>query len=323
VKILITGGSGFIGTNLVQYFLDQGVEVLNIDVQPPQNNKHVEYFIKTDVLDLRSLKEVFSNFLPTHVVHLAARTDLDGSDIDDYCVNTDGVRNVADAISHTPSIERCIFTSSKLVCATGHTPVGYTEYCPNTVYGKSKVLGENIVHDSGTLNCVWSIVRPTSIWGPWSDLPHIPYGRFFQMVAKGMYLHPGHSNPPKSYGYVGNFCFQIQKLLLAPESFVDRKTYYLSDYDTFTILEWANLISRQLRGRDVIVLPDLIVNFLAKIGDVLTSSGLKSFPLTSFRLANMRADTTIPLLKDTRFVTGDLPFTVERGVEETLRWFGN
>jgi len=40
MKILVTGGFGFIGTNYMDYVLDRGLEVINVDVKPPLKQSH-------------------------------------------------------------------------------------------------------------------------------------------------------------------------------------------------------------------------------------------------------------------------------------------
>ena len=86
-KIVITGGSGFVGTNMMQYYIDKNSEVINIDIKEPRNAKHLRYWKKVDILDLEALKTCFKVSLPTHVVHLAARTDLKGKYLTDYSSN--------------------------------------------------------------------------------------------------------------------------------------------------------------------------------------------------------------------------------------------
>jgi len=44
MKLLITGGSGFIGTNYVDYALTKGCEVLNIDIKSPSKKEHDPYW---------------------------------------------------------------------------------------------------------------------------------------------------------------------------------------------------------------------------------------------------------------------------------------
>jgi nucleoside-diphosphate-sugar epimerase len=320
-KILVTGGSGFIGTNVIEHFLSRGYEVLNIDIARPQDINHNHIYKDVDILNLAGLKTVFKDFSPEYVIHLAARTDLhEKKDINGYLANTKGVENMVAAISVQNSVERCIFASTKLVCPTDYTPKSTDDYCPNTLYGRSKVLGEKILKNSTTMQCDWCIVRPTSIWGPWSISPHIPYGTFFQMISRGRYFHPGYSNPTRSFGYVGNVVFQFEKLLEATREQIHKQVFYMTDYDTFTIQDWADTISMKLKGRKVKVLPDLIVQLFAWAGDIMKFCGIKEPPFSSFRLANMRADTsgipTGPIEK----ITGPLPYSMEQGVEETIAW---
>lgn len=323
-SILVTGGSGFIGTNLIESFLSAGHEVLNIDIKGPKNSEHYEVFKKIDILDRKSLSDIISDFMPEQVVHLAARTDLhEKKDLDGYSVNTLGVKNMVHAVSNQSSVKKCIFASTKLVCPTDYTPKSDNDYCPNTLYGKSKVVGEDIVKNSTTMKCDWCIIRPTSIWGPGSDSPNNPYGKFFKMVASGWYFHPGNINSQRSYGYVRNGVFQIIKLLEAPREQIHGKVFYMTDYDVFSIKDWANVISLKTRNKKVPVIPEPFVILLSWCGDLMKLCGIKEPPFSTFRLRNMRADTTGVPMEPIKQITGPLPYSMEQGVEETIEWFKN
>jgi len=318
-RILITGGSGFIGTNLVEHYRSLGVPVLNLDVEKPEHPGQGGEFRRVDILNRAALTAAFREFAPTEVVHLAARTDLDESaGLEGYRANTEGVQNVADAVAAQPTVRRAVFASTKLVCPTDYQVESEDDYRPDTVYGRSKVIGEKIVRASTAMRCAWCLVRPTSIWGPWCD---VPYGRFFRMVGRGLYFHPGRVDPPRSFGYVGNTVFQLERLLQAPADQVHGRVFYLSDYEAFTVRQWADTISLVLRNRPVAAIPEPLVRLLAWAGDVLKACGVREPPLTSFRLRNMRADTTRIALERTKQVTGPLPYTMKEGVEETIAWF--
>jgi nucleoside-diphosphate-sugar epimerase len=320
-RVIVTGGSGFIGTNAVTSFLSAGHDVLNLDIKEPQNREHDEVFQRVDILDMPALSEAFKSFAPTQVVHLAARTDLhEKRDLAGYSTNIEGVENMVRAVAERPSVTRCIFASSKLVCPTDYSPKSMDDYCPDTLYGRSKVAGEEIVKKSTAMQCDWCIVRPTSAWGPWSMAPHIPYGKFFLMIARGRYFHPGRADPSKSVGYVGNAVYQMEALLDASKDQVHRQVFYLSDYDKYTIRDWADSISMKLRGKKVWTMPGPMVRLLAWGGDVLKLCGYQEPPLSSFRLRNMRADTTGVPLEPTERVTGPLPYSLDQGVEATIAW---
>ena len=317
-RFLVTGGSGFIGINMVGDLLEENEKVLSIDIKPPQNKEHEKFFKKVDIRDFSLLDKTIQDFSPTHVIHLAARTDLlETKNIEGYNANTDGVKNLIESLNNLQNLERCIFTSSKLVCKNGYVPKSWDDYCADTMYGESKVIGEKIVKESDSINFEWCLTRPTSIWGPWFD---IPYKGFFLSVAKGWYFHPGKLNPLKSFGYIGNTIYQYKKLLEAPTGKFHKQTFYITDYEDFTIRNWANRISREIHGKDARTLPDFFMFSAAKIGDFMKILGFKNPPVTSFRLDNMKMVTTGLPLENIMEITGNLPFTMENGVLETVKW---
>ena len=100
MRILVTGGSGFIGTNLIESLQHAGHDLLNLDRSSPRNPNHGTIFKQVDILDAEHLTELVGDFKPTHVVHLAARTDLaDGSVEPLYAANTTGTRNLINAMA--------------------------------------------------------------------------------------------------------------------------------------------------------------------------------------------------------------------------------
>jgi len=137
MKILITGGSGFIGTNLVSHFVSKGKEILNFDISPPRNSQHVNFWHQGDITNLSDLTKCIKDYMPSVILHMAARTDLEGSSISDYKENTIGVENLISASRACKSVDCVLFASSRLVCKIGYQPSNYHDYCPTTAYGES------------------------------------------------------------------------------------------------------------------------------------------------------------------------------------------
>jgi nucleoside-diphosphate-sugar epimerase len=317
MRVLITGGSGFIGTNLVERFIARGDVVLNLDISAPRNPVHLHLWKFGDLLDFEAFSHHVRSFMPEVVFHMAARTDLDGKTLADYSVNTDGVENLTCILELVPSVRRVIFASSRLVCKIGYSPINEIDYCPTTPYGESKVLGELIVRDFIARSSVSStIVRPTSIWGPWFS---IPYKNFFISVANSSYFHPGNLNVLKSFGYIGNTVHQLECLLNSEHAAVNGKTIYLADYPPIDVRDMANAIRAKLDLPPVRNANIYILRLLAKIGDGLKFMGISNPPLTSFRLTNLITQMTYDLNPLTS-IAGELPYTMEEGVDLTLSW---
>ena len=143
MRILITGSSGFIGTPLCRELYKLGNEICCIDIAPPSKILPGAIYSTCDICQELELTKVFNKFKPDHLIHLAARTDLDNSaQISDYSTNTKGVSNILKAVSKTSSLKRCIYTSSQLVHKVGYIQKHKQDYCPTTAYGKSKVITE-------------------------------------------------------------------------------------------------------------------------------------------------------------------------------------
>jgi nucleoside-diphosphate-sugar epimerase len=317
MRLLVTGGSGFIGTNLMAQLRHADVPRLNLDIAPPLCPAHQPDWQRCDILDREALQAAFRSFAPTHVVHLAARTDCDEkATLDDYRANTTGTQHVLEAIAATSSVARVVITSTQFVCSPGVLPRYDEDFSPFTVYGSSKVITEQLTRQAN-LPCTWTIVRPTTIWGPWL-LRHCR--QVFRVMRRGLYLHPGWQPCIRSWGYVGNVVYQFLSLLELPREPVHGRVFYLGD-PPINLRDWVNAVSRRLVGREVRTVPRGIVWLLALAGEVAQRIGLPS-PLTLSRYRSMTRDYAMPMDATLR-VLGPAPYSMEAGIEEVLRWLAD
>jgi len=320
MNVLVTGSSGFIGRRVVPLLIQRGHTVLGLDVRHNTIDLERFSFQECNILDERRLERIVLEFMPEYVVHLAARIDLDEKgDISGYAANIQGVENLMTIIRKTSSIKRCIFTSSQLVSRIGCVPVSDEDYHPNTLYGESKVLGEKIVRNRDGGGVAWCIVRPTTVWGPGMS-PH--YVKFFGMIKKGTYFHVGRRPLYKSFSFIGNIAHQYMKVMEAPAEIIHRKTFYLADYQPISLRNWTNAIQDRLGAKPIRTCPETMARMAARIGDIINVLGFREFPFNSFRLNNVLTEYQFNL-SETEKVCGALPYTVDKGIEETIDWLRN
>jgi len=164
-KILITGGAGFLGINLVRYLLDRGYSVRSLDREPfnyPEKNK-----IEAITGDIRDQKKVDQCLEGVEVVvHCAAALPL-YSKKDIFSIDVDGTKNVLDsALRH--HVERVIHISSTAVYGIpDHHPLYETDKLSGVgPYGEAKILAEESCFEYRKKGLCVSVLRPKSFIGP-------------------------------------------------------------------------------------------------------------------------------------------------------------
>lgn len=315
MKVLVTGASGLIGRWTCDRLYDEGHTVVGTDIDLKPHGTGGWDFQRCDILSFGDFKSLMQDIAPTHLLHLAARTDLGGRSLAEYAVNVEGVSNVLAAVAETPSVVRAVYTSSQLVCRVGHIPSHDQEYLPSTLYGESKVETEKLVRMADGGGVSWCLTRPTSVWGPYMS-DH--YRSLLGHIERGSYFHAGGEALYKSYCYVGNIAYQNARLLEADDAAVSRKVFYMADYQPLSLRDYVNSLARELGARRPITLPLPIARMLALTGDVIGAMGLR-FPYNSFRLRNIRTEYIFDMSR-TEAVCGRLPYGFEDGVKATVAW---
>ena len=316
MKILITGGSGFIGTNLIELLLSVNFNnFINVDRQKPFNSKQETYWVECNLLDTEKLQIIFDNYMPTHVVHLAARTDTASEKLEDYYDNTAGTKSLISILEKSESVKLSVITSTQYVYKSKKIPfpVSDTDFKPHTAYGFSKKITEEYTRNSA-MKSAWTIVRPTNVWGPW----HMRYpNELWRIIDKGLYFHPGNEDPIKSYAYVKNVAYQIYRIMAAPIEEVDRQVYYVGDFPMHS-KTWLNAFTVELTGKKIQVVPKSILYLLSVMGTVLAKMGIR-FPLTILRYENM-IDNYNTKMNKTIDLFGLSHPDLHANVRETINW---
>ena len=313
-KVLITGCNGFIGKNLINHLQSLSYEVYGIDV----NCTDTEHFFRVDINVYEDLQSVFKNVLPELVIHLAARIDISFDMIWEYKTNIVGVQNLIRLTEEIESVKRVVWTSTQLVNTLGNSFIDYDHYDANTVYGASKVIGEQLVKN-GIKKKEWVIVRPSTVWGPGMG-DH--YLGFIKYIESGLYFNVTRKNVYKSFSYIGNTCFQIEKIIASPAKLINKRVFYLSDYHPLELHDWTNKMSLQLNRGKIISLPLLISYLIAYVFLVLKNIGfISKVPISFYNIKNIK--TTYINNNDLEQITGELPYSMIDGIKYTIEWYKN
>ena len=175
MRVLITGGAGFIGSHLTEALTrnkDTQVKVLdNLSRGRLENLESCRgefQFIQGEIHDKELLRESMDG--ASVVFHLAAQSNVLGAEADiDYSFNANvrGTVNIL-LVAREMGVRRVVFTSSREVYGeVAHLPVAEnTPLCPRNAYGASKASAEHYCRVFSTNGLVVSILRLANVYGP-------------------------------------------------------------------------------------------------------------------------------------------------------------
>ena len=186
MRILITGGAGCLGSNLIEEYLPQGHEILVIDnfatggreVLPALPRLEV---VEGTIADRNLVEAVFARFAPTHVIHSAASYKDPSDWREDASTNVSGTINVVEA-SRRAVVKRFINFQTALCYGrpdSAPIPVDHP-IRPFTSYGISKTAGEAYVAIS---DLPWISLRLANVTGPRLAIGPIP--TFYKRLKAG------------------------------------------------------------------------------------------------------------------------------------------
>ena len=163
-QVLVTGGSGFYGGILKRRLLAEGFAVVNIDlVADPDRHPNLTS-IQGDIRNQLLLEETFARHNFVAVQHCAAMLAHDTISANElWTSNVDGTHNVALACRHA-RVKKLVFISTNCLWAhnVGHEVTEDEPPAPVELYGRSKLAGEEALHDFTDLQIV-TIRCPTII----------------------------------------------------------------------------------------------------------------------------------------------------------------
>jgi nucleoside-diphosphate-sugar epimerase len=236
--ILVTGGSGFLGKNIVKELLDPSSpidpsEIRVFDIKPYngiQNDKVT--FIQGDIRNYNEVEKACEGV--DVVIHSAAIIDW-GTQPESvvFAINTDGTQNVINACLKN-KVHYLVYTSSLDAVFTGKPLVDIDENQPypgkpQTSYCASKIESEKLVKAACSAKLKTCILRPSDIYGE-ADPYHID--SLIDMAKTGFYVRLGNGKSKCQHVYVRNMAHAhvlAANALLQNNEKVLGKAYLITD----------------------------------------------------------------------------------------------
>lgn len=254
VRVVVTGGAGFIGSHLVEWLVGEGLDVTvldNLSSGSLENLERVRGRIDLrvgDVKDLRTCLEVLRG--ADSVYHFAANPEVRVSSVEPgihFEENVRGTFNIAEASRVVGSVKTVVFASSSTVYGDAELVPTPEEHPlrPISVYGASKAAAELILHSYSRLYGMRVVVlRYANVVGP-RTRHGVVYDFLLKLLKDGSRLEIlGDGKQKKSYLYVDD---AIEATVLAanrsPPGF---SVYNVGNVDWVEVSEIARVVSDAL-----------------------------------------------------------------------------
>ena len=278
-KIIITGGCGFIGSNLTDFLINNGYQIYVVDNF--SNNKIIKPNKKSKLykLDIRNINQI-KNINNIHaVIHLAASADILISKKDEkkyFQDNLEGLQQVLNFCS-VKKIKKFIFASSASIYGNKNNNNPVREHSalePGHYYAYSKFIGEKMIETYSKINNFnFIILRFFNIYGPKSNAVISTF--LVQKLQKKIITIFGSGNQIRDFLYIDDLCEAVLNILKNKK--LKNQTYNLGSGKSISINELKKKLiykkSQKLNKRD----NDIEVS-IANISKI--KKDLKWFPKT-------------------------------------------
>tara|TARA_B110000503_G_C7136365_1_gene408998 strand:+ start:529 stop:1530 length:1002 start_codon:yes stop_codon:yes gene_type:complete len=262
LKILVTGGSGFIGTNFISKALIRGHIIYNIDnlslFQKDNNKKNKNYtFEKVDVRHRQHLTEVINKFKPNKVIHMAAESHVDNSILNpDNFITTNiiGTYNILQAsleffksknsennfCFHHVSTDEVYGSLEK----NENAFIEDSKYKPNSPYSASKAGSDHLVRawqKTYDLPCI--ITSCTNNFGPFQHPEKLMPVVIINGILKNKIPIYGTGKNIRDWIYVED---HVEALIIIMEKNLRNKTYLIGSNNEKENIETVDTICKVL-----------------------------------------------------------------------------
>lgn len=333
-RVLVTGGSGFVGANLVTTLLDRGHHVRSFDRAPsPLPARPGLEVLEGDICEPATVAAAVDGI--DTVFHTAAIIELMGgaSVTDEYrrrsfAVNVDGTKNLVHAAQEA-GVKRFVYTASNSVVMGGRRIAGGDETLPytdrfNDLYTETKVVAEKFVLSQNGINGLLTCsIRPSGIWGRGDQTM---FRRLFESVVAGhVKVLIGSKNAKLDNSYVHNLIhgFILAAEHLVPGGTAPGQTYFINDGEPINMFEFARPVVEKCgvswpRAR---VSGRLVRDVMSVWQRLHFRFGLPQPPLEPLAVERLYLDNYFSIAKAERDLGYKPLFTTEQAMAECLPYY--
>lgn len=310
-KIVVIGGSGFVGSFLIS-------ELANYDVTNIDKNKSPFFDSITTIGNIRNKEDIIFHPKTTTVILLAAEHRDDVSPVSEYYeTNVRGTKNVLDKMDEL-GVKNLIFTSSVAVYGLNKkNPDENHNIDPFNHYGKSKWQAEETINEwfnSDPSSKTVTIIRPTVIFG---ERNRGNVYNLLKQISSGRFLMIGSGQNKKSMAYVGNIVSFIRNRI---ESEIEGfHIYNYVDKPDFTMVELLKQVGESLKIKiPRLRIPVFIGMIIGYIFDFFSFLMRKKFAVSSVRIKKFCATTQFESRKAQNVFSA--PYSLKEGLDKTLKF---
>lgn len=246
--ILVTGGSGFVGANLVRTLVARGHTVRSFDLvaSPLPQQPRLEV-LRGDITDAEMCAAAVEGI--ETIIHTAAINEGGAKASEKYrqrsiSVNVDGTKNLVQA-GQKAGVRRFIFTSSSNVVMSGRNIVNGDEGLPytdrrNDIYTETKVAAEQyVLSQNGVADMLTCAIRPSGIWGPGDQT--LFRGLFGSVINGEVKVLVGRKLARLDNSYVHNLIhgFILAGEHLVPDGTAPGQAYFINDGEPINMFDFA------------------------------------------------------------------------------------
>ena len=270
MNILVTGGLGLIGHNVVRRLQAQGHTVsiidtkTNYDIIPQEEIDHLiaqrsqgldltKYYC-LDIVNKWTMESCFSVDKPEIVIHMASfprQKVVNAHPGRGSRTMSEGLLNLLDH-SNTYGVRKFIYISSSMVYGDFKDDVTEDAEChPQGQYGILKLAGEWLVKDyARRTNIAYTIIRPSAVYGP-LDVEDRVISKFILNAMRGIPLKVNGAGETLDFTYVDDAADGIVAAALSDRT--DNNTYNITKSHSHSLLDAANLAVKVAGQGEIIV----------------------------------------------------------------------